>query len=168
MIRGAAQEGSSFRCSEQASWRPQWTVEKYRGDSVPDNLYATKRVDGNLLLNAGITALLTLLIGGTATAFSNANARIGVGDGTASAAATQTGLQGANKTYKGMDVSYPQVTNQTLTLRSTFGPTEANYDWQELAVDSGATGVTLNRKVEDHGTKASGDTWVVTLTITIV
>lgn len=153
---------------EHAIWQPRWKIEKYHGEARQENLYAVEEFDGNLLLNEGITELLTLLIGGSATAFNNANARIGVGDGTTVADATQTDLQGINKTYKAMSSGYPQVSGQTVTFRSTFGPDDANYNWQEFVVDNGVTaGKTLNRKVENHGTKASGDTWVIELSITI-
>lgn len=160
--------GAAAGVREYARWQPRWKIEKYHGEARPENLYAVEKFDGNLLLNEGITELLTLLIGGSATAFNNANARIGIGDGTAVADATQTDLQGTNKSYKAMDATYPQVSGQTVTFRSTFGPDDANYDWQEFVVDNGATaGKTLNRKVENHGTKASGDTWVIELQITI-
>lgn len=153
---------------EQATWQPSWRIEKYRGEVRPEDLQAVEVVTGNKLLNEGITTIWQLLIGGTATPFNNASARIGVGNGTTAAAATQTDLVGASKAYKGMDASYPQVSNQSVIFRATFGPTDANFDWREMVVDNGETaGMTLNRKVENHGTKASTDTWVVTLTVTL-
>jgi len=161
--------GAAASVRECAKWQPHWKIEKYHGEARPENLYAIEEFEGNLLLNEGITELLTLLIGGSATAFNNANARIGVGDSTTAADATQTDLQAAtNKTYKAMDATYPQVSNQTVTFRATFGADDANYDWQEFVVDNGAVaGKTLNRKVESHGTKASGDTWVIEVSIII-
>lgn len=159
---------SGMGLSEHANWHPHWRIEKYHGNVCPENLYEVEEFDGNLLLNEGITELLTLLIGGTATAFNNANARIGVGDSSTAAAATQTDLQAAvNKTYKAMDTDYPQVSNQTVTFRATFGPSDANYNWNEFVVDNGSSaGKTLNRKVESHGTKVT-DSWVVQLSITM-
>ena len=162
--------GASVGVHEHAHWQPRWKIEKYHGEAKPENLYAVEEFEGNLLLNEGITELLNLLIGGTATPYNNANARIGVGDSTTAAAATQTGLQAAtNKAWKGMDAGYPQVSGQTVTFRATFGPTEANFSWQEFTIVNAAddTGKNLCRKVENHGTKASGDTWVVSVQITI-
>lgn len=154
--------------AEQARWQPRWTVEKYHGVATPENLYAVESVAGNKLLNEGITTLWQLLIGGAATPYDNANARIGVGNGTTAAAATQTDLVGASKAYRPMDSGYPQVSGQAVVFRSTFGPADANFDWREMVVDNGATaGMTLNRKVENHGTKAGTDTWVITLTVTL-
>jgi len=154
---------------DKANWKAKWTIEKYRGDVLPENLYATEHIDGNLLLNEGITALLTLLIGGGGTAFNNANAYIGVGESTTAAAATQTGLQGSTKTYKAMDATYPIVSNQTVTYRATFGSADANIAWNEFTIvnASSDSGTNLNRKVESHGSKASGDSWVLSCTVTI-
>lgn len=155
--------------ADKANWKAEWTIEKYHGDVNPENLYATERIDGNLLLNEGITALLTLLIGGGGTAFNNANAYIGVGESSTAAAATQTGLQGSTKTYKAMDATYPIVSNQTVTFRATFGSADANIAWNEFTIvnANSDTGTNLNRKTEAHGTKASGDTWVLNCSISI-
>jgi hypothetical protein len=159
--------GANIGVVEHAKWQPKWRIEKYDKNM---KLYAVEEFDGNLLLNEGITELLKLLIGTTATPYNNANARIGVGDSTIAAAATQTGLQAAtNKTWKGMDSTYPQVSNQTVVFRATFGAGDANYAWKEFTIVNAAndTGKNLNRKVEDHGVKASGDTWVIQVSITI-
>lgn len=152
--------------------RPVWTVTKFmtedafeRGEHFEKNI-----IEGNLLLNEGITEFLNLLTGGSATAFSNANARLGVGNSTTAAAATQTALQAVtNKLYKTMEAGYPAVTNQSIAFRSIFGSAEANFAWEEFSVMNGAdegTAKNLNRKVSAQGTKASGQTWQLDLTIT--
>jgi len=159
--------GAGIGISEHAKWEPKWTIEKYDGSM---NLYATEEIQGNLLLNEGITALLALLTGGAETAFNNANSYIGIGDSTTVASATQTGLQAvANKAYKAMDATYPQVSGQAVTFRSTFGPDDGNYDWKEFAVANGNSDAAknLNRKVEAHGRKVFPDTWVIQLQISI-
>jgi hypothetical protein len=157
--------------AEGAKLRTCWRIEKYDSEEAhrAGRPYAVEEFGGNLLLNEGITEMLTLLIGGTATPFNNANARIGVGDGTAAASPTQTGLQGTNKAWKNMDTGYPQVSGQTVTFKATFGTNEAAFAWKEFTVVNAAndTGKNLNRKVEDHGVKASTDVWTVTLNITI-
>jgi len=162
--------GAGVSVAERARWMPHWKIEKYHGDDVcPENLFEVDEFDGNCLLNEGITELLNLLIGGTATAFNNANAYIGIGDSNTAAVASQTGLQAAvNKLYKAMDGTYPQVLNQTVTFRATFGSSDANFSWQEFTVANGNSDAAknLSRKVENHGTKAT-DTWVVSLTVTI-
>lgn len=127
-------------------------------------------IDGNLLLNEGINAVWTLVAGGSETAYNNANAEIGVGDSSSAEAATQTDLQAAtNKLFKAMDASFPTYgTSQKITFRATFGSSEANYAWQEFSVRNGNTAnKNLNRKVSNQGTKTSGQTWQVTVEITL-
>jgi hypothetical protein len=66
-----------------------------------------------------------------------------------------------------MDATYPQRSGQIAEWRSTFGSGDANEAWNEYAVDNGATAhKLLNRKVESKGTKASGESWVLSLKIT--
>jgi hypothetical protein len=159
--------GAGLGIAEHAKWQPKWTIEKYDKNM---KLYEIEEIKGNLLLNEGITSLLTLLIGGSETPFNNANAYIGVGDGTTAASATQTGLLGANKSYAPMDSTYPQVSNNIVTFRSTFGPEEGNHAWREFTVANGLSdsAKNLNRKVESAlRTKANPDTWVIQLQITI-
>ena len=146
----------------------EWIIEKFASDEdyAAGKSYERVVIDGNLLLNAGITLFLQLL-GATAapTAFSNAAARLGVGDSSTAEAATQTALQAAtNKTYKAMAATYPQVSAQTISFQSVFGSADANYTWAEFTVDNGVTA--LNRKVSAQGTKASGQTWTLTLNLT--
>lgn len=112
--------------------------------------------------------LTPAVVGGTYTAFSNANAYIGVGISTAAFAATQTDLQGATKTRKAMDATYPTVAANVITFRSTFGTADANHAWQEFGVFNAATGGTMmNRTVADNGTKAATETKVFTVQITM-
>ncbi len=150
---------------ETALWIPRWTVRKYdrRG-----RLVDVVEVEGNLLTTAGANTLLTALTGGTITPFNAANARLGVGDGTTAESAGQTDLQGTNKLRKALDSGYPSVSGNQVVFQATFGGTEANFAWNEVAAFNAATGGTmLNRKVVSLGTKSSGATWVLTLTITL-
>lgn len=154
--------------TECAKWKPKWTIEKYDKDM---NLYDVEEIDGNLLLIEGIEELWKI-VGGISGAipFNNANAHIGVGDGTTASVATQTGLLGTNKSYAPMDATYPQVSGNVVTFRSTFGPTQGNHSWREFTVANGLSNSAknLNRKVEsDLRAKASPDTWVIQLRIMI-
>lgn len=156
--------------SEGMKMHTVWRILKYR-EGEPDP-YEVSEFRGNLGLYEGIEEMLKLLIGTTATPYSGTNARIGVGDGTTAEAATQTGLQGTNKAWKGMDAGYPQIVganNNTVRFQSTFGGTEANFAWNEFTVVNAAddTGKNLNRKVQSQGTKSSGSTWVLQVDITI-
>lgn len=157
--------------TDRINYKTEWTVTRYASelDYNNDNPYQQSRIDGNLLLNEGITALLNLLTGAAETAFSNANAYIGVGDDATAAAAAQTGLVAAsNKAYVAMEASYPQISGQTVTFRSVFDGSTANFAWNEFTVASGSSDAAdnLNRKVDAQGTKASGQVWTVDVAIT--
>jgi uncharacterized cupin superfamily protein len=92
-----------------------------------------------------------------------------VGDSNAQETASQTGLQAStNKTFKAMDTSYPQRSNQTAEWRATFGASDANYAWEEYTVVNAAddSGKNLNRKTSSKGTKAQGESWTLSLQIT--
>lgn len=155
---------------ESIKYKTTWKIEKYASDEAYSQGHKYEEVvfDGNLLLNEGITRLLNLLTGTTTNPYNNANARLGVGDSATAESAAQTDLQAStNKLYKAMEATYPTITSQSVAFRSVFGSSEANWAWQEFSVDNGSgPGENLNRKVSSQGTKASGQTWTLTLTIT--
>jgi hypothetical protein len=176
-----------MRISENIGWKAEWTLCKW--GKVPPELVAflqnggsiekasssfgiapkIEKLTDNIALNEGLQELIDIICGlGTPTKWDNANARLGVGDSSAAESATQTGLQGTNKTFKSMDTGYPQRTNQTAKWRATFGAAEGNHGWQEFTVVNAAddAGKNLNRKVADKGTKTSGETWTAELQIT--
>lgn len=94
---------------------------------------------------------------------------LGVGDSTTAFNATQTDLVAStNKLRKAMDGGYPQRSSGTLTFRSTFNTSEANFAWQEWGVfDASSSGTMYGRKVESLGTKTSAQTWQLTSTVTV-
>lgn len=168
---------------EILKYKTLWRITRYASDDAfmagapsavlgadGEVLPAVSEVEGNLLLNEGIGEMLDLLIGAGGTAFNNANSYIGVGDSNTAEAAAQTDLQAAsNKTYKAMQATYPSRAAQTVTWRSVFTGSDANYAWNEFTVAnaSSGTGKNLNRKVSAQGTKASGQTWTVDLSVTL-
>lgn len=126
----------------------------------------------NILVTAGITLWLNLLIGAGGTTYANANTYIGVGDSSTAAAIGQTDLQAAtNKFKRVMDATFPTVASNVVTFRTTYATTEANFSLQEIGVFNGgpafATGTMLNRAVSNLGTKTSASTLVLTVTITV-
>jgi len=176
--------------------RAEWRITKFRDpdDRIADLLRAGAKLGeiltkfpaaflgqdvfpGNIALHEGLN-LLTGIISGIDVAsakWDNANARLGVGDSNTAEADEQTGLQAAvNKAWKGMDATYPQraagdtAEDQFIEWRATFGSTEGNFSWQEYTVVNAAddTGKNLNRKITDKGTKASGESWTLSLKIT--
>ncbi len=155
---------------EKATHKTLWRIKKFANDEAFKKgiAYEEKEIEGNILVNAGINALLTLLAGGGGTAFDNTNAYLGVGDSTTAAAATQTDLQAStNKLRKGMNSGYPTYgTNQKITFQADFGATEANFDWNEFAVFNASTaGTMLNRKVFAQGSKVSGQIWRISIEV---
>lgn len=182
---------------EGLRWRAHWEIDKFDDPNgriadalragAPLSEFADARVehiehDGNLLMYGGASCLWQCLIGnGTGTAaqtltfFNNGNAYIGVGDSSTAEAATQTDLQASsNKLRKAMDSTYPQHTDATtsgaasIVFRSTFASGDANFAWAEWGVFNGSSGGRmLNRKVASNGTKASGASWVFTVTLTL-
>lgn len=125
-------------------------------------------IEGNLTLNEGLQLFIDLVAGtGHGNAWDNAHAHIGVGDGDAPTEAAQTGLMGGNKSYKPMDATWPQRTGMECTWRATFGPEDANFEWNECTIVNGPddSAVNLNRRVERRGMKRPGDTVVFGVTV---
>ena len=157
---------------DRFKYKTKWTIRRYADDAafaagIP---FHVSDIEGNIMLNEGIAELWDIVINaGTPTKFDNTNARLGVGDSSTAEAATQTDLQAAtNKTYKAMSASYPQRSAQTVTWRAVFTSAEANYAWNEFVIDNGGTALkTLNRKVSSQGTKASGQTWTLDVSVTL-
>ena len=144
----------------------------------------------NMIVNVGLALLSNRLTGGLsggggslANPLSAGYTRIGVGDSTTAASVSQTDLQGTtNKLYKQVSNSptvYPTYTNGTIVWASVFGSSQANFVWNEWGIDNGGTGTAggtandnstvatlFNRSVASLGTKASGTTATITVTIT--
>lgn len=157
-------------------WHAAYKLEKYDGGFLnrlkrlvrikkgPDEVIT---FEGNLMMNAGINVMLDLLIGAAGTDFDDSNGYLGVGNSSAAAAATQTDLQGASKTRVVID-QLATISSQTLTFVATFGSAVANFAWEEVAIFNASSGGTmLTRRVSSLGTKASGATWILTITLAI-
>lgn len=121
------------------------------------------------LTNAGRDIIAALLHGDAVATFNAANARIGVGDSAVAFAATQTDLQATTNTLrKAMDSTFPTVSANVLTFQSTFASGDANFAWNEWGIFNAASaGAMLDRVVEYNGTKLSGQTWILKLTVTV-
>jgi hypothetical protein len=173
----SAQGGMGAALTDRGHWQTRWRAAYYDGDWTAEQIDQglaglpsdVREVDGNILVTAGITALLNLLIGAGGTAFNNANAYLGIGDSTTAAAIGQTDLQAAsNKVRQAMDSTYPQVATNVVTFRATFGTGAGNFSIQEQGTfNASSAGTMLNRKVSDLGTKTSASTLQLTMTITI-
>lgn len=157
---------------EKAKWKDSWTIEKYdsRKDFEKGKPYEVVELKKkNIMLNSGINELWDIVAGDSVNVFSNDKAQIGVGDDDTVAQATQTDLEAAtNKTYKGMENTYPQTgSDEKMALRAIFGENDANYDWREFVVKQVDSNICLNRLVSSQGTKASGQVWALNVDITL-
>lgn len=181
---------------EKPNWYPEWTIRRFEstadlkaqrkadeefeildlyGEKEAIDLFGmpqTSKFEHNLLLNEGINELFTIICSASSgTKFSNANAYIGVGDSSTAESASHTGLQAStNKLYVAMDGSYPTYgTSQKATWRSTYTSANGNFAWNEFTVANGNSdsSMNLNRKVSSQGTKQSGQTWEISLEITM-
>jgi len=169
--------------TESAKWHCTYQLEKREGDinacSTPEERleflasiepYEILEGEKNCLLNTGINEMWDLVTGAVSGAthiYDNAAATIGVGNSNTAAVATQTDLVGASKTYKGMEGGYPTSTTQKATFKSSFGSSDANYAWEEWVIRQSTSTICLNRKVDSMGTKASGSTWTLEVSITL-
>jgi hypothetical protein len=123
-------------------------------------------------------ALLNATGGQAAT---NTATRLGTGNGAGSAAIGDTDLGAAagsaNRWFNIMDATFPSVATNVLTAKSTFASADGNYAWNEWGLDIGtptvSSSATVNATLLNHktsaalGTKASGSSWALTVTITI-
>ena len=143
--------------------------------------YSTSRVDGNLLTTAGLTRITALLTAAGGQGVVATSTRLGTGDGAGSAVVGDTDLGASagstHRWFQIMDSTYPQVAAGVLTVKSTFASADGNYAWNEFGIDVAAPTVSssavvsallLNHKTSiAQGTKASGQTWAATATLTL-
>lgn len=185
------------RRHERAAWRVYAEVEKWTPEQVsiltselgreptPDELRASYEpeiagVHDNLLTTAGLTRIMSLIIGGGGQVADNTHTRLGVGNSSTAESVGQTDLQAAagssNRYFMTMDATYPQASAAVITAKATFGSSDGNFVWNEWGIDitsgtaaaSAVVGATLlNRKVASLGTKSSGSVWTLTTTITL-
>jgi hypothetical protein len=148
----------------------------------------TEQANCNMIMQSGWASLL----GGIAAApisamYSATNGRIGVGTSNTAAVETQTWLQGdtgsaSTTSWYQLCTAAPAIVTTTIpatfTLTATFGSGNANFSWNEFGSDNASASgvylnglaggfVLLNRGVSSQGTKASGQTWTATESISL-
>ncbi len=154
--------------------KTKFIIRRFADDKafVEDRPYSVSEFESNVGLNTGSQEALKLIATTGGTQWNNANAQTGVGDSATAEDPTQTDLLAAvNKTYKAMDATFPSIggaVNTVLTAQSTYIGTDANYLWTEFVFRNGATALKcLIRKMSNQGTKTSGQTWQLTIQITM-
>lgn len=145
-----------------------YTLHKYWREVTPENLYEVIELAPNVFLTAGITEVLKLAVGGTATAFNASNARLCVGDSNTAATAGQTDLQAATNKFRQVVDGAPSVVGNTATFVATFAAANANFAWQEVGVANTSSGGPMwSRTVSSLGTKVNPAVWVLTWALSI-
>src|SRR5450759_4585067 len=133
--------------------------------------YDVSRVEGNLLTTAGLTRLTALLTAAGGQGVVATSTRLGTGDGAGSAVVGDTDLGAAagstHRWYQIMDSTYPPTAAGVLTVKSTFASADGNSAWT-VASSAVVGALLLNHKTAiAQGTKASGQTWAATATLTL-
>lgn len=152
------------------------TADDLRSLRVPS--YLSTHVDGNLLTTAGLGRIATLVNAGTGNLIASTTARVGVGNGAGTAAIGDTDLSAAaGSANRWFNLSTVTIPSNVWTFASSFASADGNFAWNEFGIDIGTATVTasatvnavlLNHKTSiAQGTKASGQVWSATATITI-
>jgi hypothetical protein len=139
--------------------------------------YKVSETTGNLITNAGYTRIGNLFTAQGATqAFDAAHCRIGAGNGVTAVAYADTDLSASagstNRWFQLVSAVFTIGATRTWTVAATFGTADGNFTWQEFGIDQGTasgntvTAILLNHALSSQGTKASGQTWTATATIT--
>lgn len=181
-------EGFSWHCEwDIARWDQemvQWAQARIGHEPTGDELraliapYSESHVDGNLLTTAGLGRIATLVTAGTGNLISSTTARVGVGNGAGSAVIGDTDLgAAAGSTNRWFNLCTVTIPSNVWTFASSFASADGNFAWNEFGIDIGTATVTasatvnavlLNHKTSiAQGTKASGQVWSATATITI-
>ena len=102
------------------------------------------------------------------TLFSASNLHLGVGDSSTAFAIGQTDLVAATNKLRKIVTSVAE-SGGVITAVTSFGTSEANFEWYEWASFNAPSGGTMyQRKVESPslGTKTSAQVWTLTATLT--
>jgi hypothetical protein len=140
--------------------------------------YSETSVDKNLLTTAGLTRIVALINAGGGNAVTTTTARVGTGDGGGTAAIGDTDLSAVSgSTHRWFQTCTVTIPSNVITAVAVFASADGNYAWNEWGIDVGTATVssasTVNAVLLNHktsiaqGTKASGQVWTATATISI-
>lgn len=128
-------------------------------------------IQGNCLCNEGIEEWFKLIATTGGTQYDNTNAYLIVGTGTGAATASDTEATFTSGVKKGMVSGYPVVgaaADHKCTWKASYGSADANQAWEEFGLlNAASAGKLANRKVSSEGTKTSGQTWELSLEISL-
>lgn len=165
--------------SEGIGWKTHWEIHKFRDEDgeidrmiragvKPSTLESHERfigkdeIVGNIAVDDGLT-LCAALIAGTSSAHFGSGAYIAVGTSTQAAAAGDQALVAQSARVQ---VTSATPGTKSIVYIASFDGSTANVAWNEYGVFNSSSGATmLNRKVASKGTKESGETWTLQVTI---
>jgi len=145
-----------------------WKIDKF--DSATGKKIGHEEFLGNCLANVGIEEWFKLIATTGATQYDNGNAFLIVGTGSGAATASDVVGTFTAGVTKAMEATYPQVAaagSHKCTWKASYGSADANQAWGEFGLLNAADGLLANRKVSAQGTKTSGQTWELSLEITL-
>jgi hypothetical protein len=152
---------------ETLGWIPKWKITKFnKGETTP---YEVSEFGGNLLTNAGMNHLWKIICGDAVDDLETAPMLIvGTGSGAATVDDEEGDFTAGVKESAKYD-SHPTFgTDQKATWSAEYDGDTANQAWAEFGLLTKETdGVLINRKVSAQGTKVSGQTWILSLEITL-
>ena len=155
VVEKRTEEYDIYRAAPLSLGLKDWEADRKAAHDVRP--YERVEGDFNAMVDAGINALLLLLVGGGGTAFNNANAFLGVGASTTAWATTQTDLL-TTPTRKAMKATYPQTGTKLQTFQSDFPTAEANIAWQEWGIfNATSAGTMLEPQGRIAGHQVDGD-----------
>lgn len=139
--------------------------------------YETTEHLGNLITNVGYSRIGNLATNQGATqAFDATHTRIGAGNGVTAVTYADTDLSAAagatNRFFELVSGAATIGATRTWAWTAVFASADGNFAWNEFGIDQGtANGTTvtaplLNHALTSQGTKASGQVWTATATIT--
>jgi len=147
-------------------------IRKFANDEEykKNNPYEIGEDEGNIGLNEGIQKLWDLGIYATTAGYYGTGSCLGVGAATTAESAADTGLAGgASVAFATCCAGYPSRSSQTVSWLGSYGATEALFPWNEFTVVNATSdaGANLIRKLSEQGTKVSGQTWELTISISM-
>jgi hypothetical protein len=139
--------------------------------------YSVTSTKGNLITNLGYARIGNLFTNQGATqAFDATHGRIGAGNGVTAVTYADTDLSAAagstNRWFQLISGAWTIGATRTWTVAATFGTADGNFTWSEFGIDQGTASsnavvaILWNHALSSQGTKASGQIWTATATIT--
>lgn len=150
-----------------------YSVHKYEGSIAPENLREIVECPPNLFLTNGVNRLWNLAsVAATTPKLDASNSYLCVGDTATAPTAADTDLAAPTNKLRKLVSGAPVISGNQITFTASFGTSDANFPWLEVAVAWASTGAStlVSRSVPGGaglGTKVSSAVWVLNWTLSI-